>query len=146
MNVLISEVAGPGRWSQFNLRLDWIPTFFGASADQAKTVPLCTLDAHGNILSQCTQTAMYKPNSRNWAFEIPGASELDYPGKAHRPILVIAQSNLGYYPFELVMPTENPYIAVASFLVANRQTPANHLARCIVARGTLPPNLFGLRI
>lgn len=146
MSVLISEVAGAGRWSQFNLKLNWVPAFFGQAAENIDTVQLCSLNGAGQVTYQYTQHAMYKPASSNWAFEIPGAAELAFPGKNNRPILVLSQRPDGQIPFELVMPGDAPYAAVSAFLAANRQTPASHLARCIVDDATLPVGKFGLHI
>ncbi|MBO6900647.1 MAG: hypothetical protein JJ864_04805 [Rhizobiaceae bacterium] len=144
MNVLISEVAGPARWGQFNLKLAWVPTFFGASLGAVHSIHLAQIDANGNFLANHHMPEIYKPNSSNWAFEIPGASALTFPGKHKRPILILSQTAAGYYPFELVMPSETPYNAVAAFLAANRQTPLREMARCIVDRSMIPANRFGL--
>lgn len=146
MHVLISEVAGAGRWSQFNLKLDWVPQFFGQNAASTTTVQLCRLGSNGAVTEKLIQTSIYKPASKNWAFEIPGAADLTYPGKIQRPILVISQNSDGWFPFELVMPTEMPYQALADFLSQNRQTPARQLSRCMVARNLLPIGNFGLNI
>ncbi|MGQ2904691.1 MAG: hypothetical protein ACT6RL_08255 [Neoaquamicrobium sediminum] len=146
MSVLISEVAGAGRWSQFNLKLDWVPIMFGGAASTVSQITLCSLDANGNVTDTYNQNAMYKPNSKNWAFEIPGASDLAFPGKQNRPILVVSQAINNHYPFELLMPNDTRYNSVAAFLAANRQTKAHHLARCIVPRANLPAGLFGLYI
>ena len=144
MSVLISEVAGAGRWSQFNLKLDWVPIMFGGAASAVSQIALCSLDAKGNVTAAYNQNAMYKPNSRNWAFEIPGASDLAFPGKQNRPILVVSQGGGNQYPFELIMPNDTRYNAVVAFLTAHRQTKTHHLARCIVPRASLPAGLLGL--
>jgi hypothetical protein len=144
LDVLISEVAGPGRWCQFNLKLGWVPVFFGTPLDAPYTVPLTQVDAGGNVTAHCNTQAIYKPNSSNWGFEIPGASDLTFPGILNRPIIIIAQTLAGHFPFELVMPGEAPYAAVSAFLQAERQTTAPELARCIVNRGAIPAGNFGV--
>jgi hypothetical protein len=146
MNILISEVAGQGRWTQFNLKLGWVQPFFGSPAPVMTQVHLCELSGSGAITSAHSLPAIYKPNSSNWAFEIPGAHGLKYPGKLHRPILVIAQRASGTYPFELLMPGDGRYAGVSRFLAANRQTPKRHLARAIVPRTALGMGLLGLKI
>lgn len=146
MNVLISEVAGRGRWTQFNLKLGWVQPFFGKPAPAMTLVHLCELNNAGIATGTYSQPAIYKPNSSNWAFEIPGAHGLKYPGKANRPILIVAQRPQGPYSFELIMPTDSRYSAVAAFLASNRQTPKNHLSRAIVQRTALGPQLLGLYI
>lgn len=144
MDVLISEVAGPARWGQFNLKLGWVPMFFGAPLGAVHNIHLVQIDGTGSILFTHHMPEIYKTNSKNWAFEIPGASDLTFPGKKKRPILILAQTAAGHYPFELVMPNEAPYSAVRSFLDNHRQTPGRELARCIVNRHLIPADRFGL--
>jgi hypothetical protein len=144
MQVLISEVAVPARWGQFNLKLAWVPIFFGSPLGAVHSIHLTQLDANGNILTNNHMPEIYKANSSNWAFEIPGASDLAFPGKQTRPILIVAQAAAGYYPYELVMPTEAPYPTVRDFLYNHRQTPVHQMARCILDRGLIPNGHFGL--
>lgn len=146
MKVLISEVAGEGRWSQFNLKLKWVEPFFGASPENLQVVPLCDLDASGNIATEYNQAAIYKSRSRNWAFEIPEANALGFSGVDRRPILAMSQRVDGFFSFELLMPNDAAYSGVSDFLNQNRETPGRHLARTIVDRSALGENMLGLNI
>ncbi|WP_434723663.1 hypothetical protein [Mesorhizobium sp. RIZ17] len=147
MDVLISEVAGRGRWTQFNLKLTWVQPFFGSPPAAMTLVRLCELNAAGVSVQNYNQPAVFKPNSRNWAFEIPGAHGLKYPvNKQTRPLLVIAQRPGGRSSFELLMPNDGRYPAVAAFLAAHRQTPLVHLSRTIVPRASLGAGRLGLQI
>ena len=146
MDVLISEVAGEGRWSQFNLKLDWVKMFFGSPPEELNMVSLCSLNSNGNIGSKYDQRAIFKQNSRNWAFEIPDANELDYPGIQERPILALSQRLDNLFSFELLMPADQAYESVSDFLKKNRSTPERELSRVITTRQALGANLCGLNI
>ena len=136
MNILLSEVAGAGRWSQFNLKLDWVTPFFNVPSDSPSTINLCELDKNGKIISTYATETISKPNSSNWAFEIPGASDLHYPSGDLRPIIAIGQLGGGNFSFDLIMPHEQRYDAVHKFLVANTQTTDRELERCILPRAS----------
>jgi hypothetical protein len=127
-----------------HLKLRWVPIFFGAKLGAVNNIHLIQIDGNGKTLSSHNAAEIYKDNSKNWAFEIPGANNLTFPGKNRRPILIIAQTASGKYPYELVMPGEPAYPAVRTFLYGHRQTPAREMARCIVHRNKIPAGCFGL--
>ncbi len=133
--ILVSQVAGQGRWSQFNLPLAMVTSFFGDEPEIVNEVSLRTRHSNGSYSHPEVAHAMYKPASSNWAFEIPGANGLPFDDQ-NRPILAMADLSDGTYSYDLITSVEGRHADIQAHLLANRQTPGGHLARMIVSRGS----------
>lgn len=130
MKILLSQVAGEGRWTQFNVPLSYVTDFFRVPGFQNAELTFGHNDAGGQPTETQSVSAIYKEASSNWAFEIPGAAGLDFDAE-NRPILAVSDEHYPVFVFDLIMPTEARYEAIAVYLNNNRQTPVGQLARLI---------------
>lgn len=130
MSVLITEIGGAGRWQQASITFPFVKSFFGGDPQDVDHVKLYKIGQNGQTLSTHDQHALYKPNSSNWAFELPDVEGVPYPGIDNRPIAIFRQWDGGGYGYELLMPSDIAYPAVAQLLQERNKEPG--LRRAIV--------------
>ena len=130
MTIMLSEIAGEGRWTQFNVPLDWVTEFFRLSELENAELSFANLSTENKLVNLADVHAIYKPNSSNWAFEIPGAAGIEFDAE-NRPILAISDQQYPTFVFDLILSTESRYSVIADFLNQNRSTPENQLARML---------------
>lgn len=130
MSILITEIGGAGRWQQASITFPFVKSFFGGEPQDVTAVVLHKIDANGQVAKSHNQHAMYKPNSSNWAFELPDLEGVAYPGTENRPIAIFRQWIGGGYGYELLMPDDAPYPQVAQLLQERNNEPG--LRRAIV--------------
>jgi hypothetical protein len=133
-DVLISEVAGPGRWGQFNAPFDIVRDYFRTTPRAKYDLRLQHVNSAGNAQREERPAVIYKANSRNWAFEIGAAQSLKFPGKTKRPIAVfVRQPGKGNdFLYRLLLPGDSGYDQVAKYLAVYGRRPANQLRREIL--------------
>ncbi|MGO8798857.1 MAG: hypothetical protein ACLQJL_07195 [Roseiarcus sp.] len=85
---LIAEVGGAGRWSQIAFTFNVVRDYFETQPDSPYEICLRHVLSSGALQAAENESAIYKPNSSNWCFELGAARDRAYPGIASRPIVV----------------------------------------------------------
>lgn len=135
-DALISEVAGAGRWRQFNATFDIVREFFGTEPEAPYEIRLRHITSTGTLQGEERPAVIYKA-SRNWAFEINAARDLEYPDKKNRPIVVFLKCKSGVFLYRLLMPESHDYDLLAEYIAKNFQGPANQLRRILLTAAEL---------
>lgn len=139
---LVSEVGGEGRWSQFSFTLEVVREYFGTDRDVAYEISLRHVTSTG-VLQGEEHPAWISKDSGNWAFDLRAATDLQYPHKAHRPVVVLLRTGgglntgSGSFLYTLLMPGDPSYDLMSNYLVTNFQGPAGRLRRIILSAGEL---------
>ena len=135
-DVLVAELAGPGRWGQAAFPRWFIDNFFGVlpkANDVLRLWPVTEVDGKG----AAEKTACgYKPGSKNWYYELRLAAKIGaYPKPPRKPIAVFRRIARQRFRYTILMPDDKSYPQVSAFLAANRgrlgRSP-NELPRTIV--------------
>ena len=79
-DALISEVGGPGRWSQFSPKFDIAREYFETEPSDPFEIVIRHVTSTGALQGEERPAVIYK-ESQNWAFEINAARDMAYPGK-----------------------------------------------------------------
>lgn len=135
-DALISEVAGAGRWGQFNATFDLVRDFFRTEPKKPYEIRLRHVTSTGTLQGEEKPAVIYKV-SRNWAFEIKAANDFKYPEKRNRPIVVFLKRKSGIFLYRLLMPGDSDYHSIASYLARTFRGPANRLRRTILTAAEL---------
>ncbi len=135
-DVLIAELAGPGRWGQAAFPQWFIDNFFQVlpgTGEVLRLIPVTQADGVGHAERR---PCGHKEGSRNWYFELGLASELGvYPQQAPKPIGVFHRIEYQTFRYTILMPDDESYPPVAQYLAANRDRlnrRRSELARAIV--------------
>lgn len=135
-DVLISEVAGPGRWGQFSVTFDVVRKFFETEPDEPYQIRIRHVTSSGTLQAEERPAVIFK-RSKNWAFEIGAASEIGYPGTSKRPIVVFLKTKSGAFLYRLLMPGDRAYVLITNYLLKNFRGPANRLRRVVLSAAEL---------
>ena len=136
-DVLVAELAGPGRWSQAAFPQWFIDNFFEVppGADRLRLVPV-TRTAVGQA---DTVKCGYKP-SKNWYYELRLAQTVgEYP-RDSKPIGVFHRIAPKTCRYTIIMPDDDAYDVVSDCLAANvdrLNRPKNELPRTLMPAQTL---------
>ena len=140
-DVLVAELVGPGRWGQAAFPLWFIQNFFEVlpeTDDALSLFPVTEADGVGEVEEQ---RCGYKEGSRNWYYELGLAAEIgNYPQPPNRPIGVFHRTDDQTCRYTIVMPENESYETLATFLAENRDRlnrPRNERPRTIVPAAEL---------
>jgi hypothetical protein len=131
-DVLIREVGGEGRWSQFSVVLENVQEYFGTQPDVPYTISLRHVTSAGRLEAE-EHPAWISKGSGNWAFDLQAATNLQYPDKDNRPIAVLLRTGgglntgSGSFVYMLLMPGDPGYDLLSDYLAANFHGPAGRL-------------------
>ena len=135
-DVLVAELAGPGRWSQAAFPQWFIHNFFEALPDTDDVLrlhPVTEADGVGEVEEQ---KCGFKSGSRNWYYELGLAAEIGtYPQPPNKPIGVFHRTDNQTCRYTIIMPDDESYELLAAFLAENRDRLNRHrneLSRTIV--------------
>jgi hypothetical protein len=131
-DALIREISGEGRWSQFSVVRENVLEYFGTQPDVPYTITLRHVTATGRLEGE-EHPAWIIKGSVNWAFELRAATNLDYPGTDHRPIVILLRTGgglntgSGSFLYMLLMPGEPGHDLMSNYLATNFHGPAGQL-------------------
>ena len=135
-DVLIAELAGPGRWGQAAFPQWFVNNFFKVlpgTGDALRLVPVTQADGVGAVEER---VCGHKEGSRNWYYELGLAAKIGaYPQQPPKPIGVFHRIGVQTCRYTILMPDDESYRPVAEFLAANRNRlnrRRNELPRTIV--------------
>ena len=134
--VLIAELAGPGRWSQAAFPQWFIHNFFHVLPDTGDVLRLFPVTEENGLGEVEEHRCGHKPGSGNWYFELGLAVAIgQYSPAPNRPIGVFHRIAHQTCRYTVLLPANNSYAFVSNFLTENRnrlnQT-RGRLARTIV--------------
>ena len=139
-SVLISELAGPGRWGQAAFPEWFIHNFFEVLPDTDDVLRLWPITQEDGVGAEEEARCGFKAGSRNWYYELGLASVIgEYPPQPHKPIGVFHHVDYQACRYTILMPDDVSYPHVARFLAENfdrldnfRNRNENELSRTIV--------------
>ena len=140
-DVLIAELAGPGRWSQAAFPGWFIDNFFKVLPNTGDVLRLWPVTEADGIGAQEGPRCGYKGGSKNWYYELGLAGTIGaYPQRSSKPIGVFHLIRHQTCRYTILMPDDESYPDVAGCLAANRHLlnrPGNELSRTIVTAAVL---------
>ena len=140
-DVLIAELAGPGRWGQAAFPEWFIDNFFEVLPDTGDVLRLRPVTEAGGVGAEEEATCGYKGGSKNWYYELGLARSIGaYPPPPHKPIGVFHRIRHQTCRYTILMAGDESYPDVAGCLAANRhlrKRPKNQLRRTIVPAAVL---------
>lgn len=149
-DVLIAELAGPGRWGQAAFPEWFIDNFFEVLPHTGDVLRLRPVTEAGGAGAEEQAPCGYKAGSKNWYYELGLARTIGaYPPPPHKPIGVFHRIGHQTCRYTILMPGDESYPDVSACLAANRDLlnrPKNQLPRTIVSAEVLwnawPSNWF----
>ena len=131
-DVLVAELAGPGRWSQAAFPKWFIDNFFEVQPgeDRLRLVPVTRAGAGPPDSVSCG----YK-DSKNWYYELRLANSVGEYTRNPKPIGVFHRTAPKVCRYTIIMPNDAAYPDVSGCLAANRyrlDRPRNQLPRTIM--------------
>lgn len=140
-DVLIAELAGPGRWGQAAFPEWFIDNFFEVLPNTGDVLRLRPVTEAGGVGAEEKASCGYKAGSKNWYYELGLARSIGaYPPPPHKPIGVFHRIRPQTCRYTILMPGDRSYPDVAGCLAENRDLlnrPKNQLPRTIVSAGLL---------
>ena len=135
-DILIAELAGPGRWGQAAFPGWFINNFFEVLPNTGDVLRLWPVTEAGAVGAAEEAACGYKPGSTNWYYELGLAAEIgEYPQPPRKPIGVFYRIGRHIFRYTIIMPNNASYRQVADCLAVNihrLDRPANELPRTIV--------------
>lgn len=135
-DVLIAELAGPGRWGQAAFPEWFVHNFFEVLPDTGDVLRLRPVTEAGGLGADEEASCGYKGGSRNWYYELGLARSIGaYPPRPQKPIGVFHRIGHQTCRYTILMPGDASYPDVAACLAENRHRldrPRNQLPRTIV--------------
>lgn len=149
-DVLIAELAGPGRWGQAAFPEWFINKFFEVLPNTGEVLRLWPVTQDAGVGAAEATACGYKPGSKNWYYELGLAAAIGvYPQPPRKPIGVFHRIGRQKVRYTILMPEDESYAPVSGCLAANRgqlRRPRNELPRTIVPAVVLqdawPSNWF----
>ena len=149
-DVLIAELAGPGRWGQAAFPEWFINNFFKVLPNTGDILRLWPVTQAGAVDASEEAVCGYKAGSKNWYYELRLAAQIGaYPESPDKPIGVFHRIGHQTFRYTILMPHDQSYPHVAGCLGENRHRlnrRKNELPRTIVPAGVLrdawPGNWF----
>lgn len=116
--VLIAEIPKSGnRWKQANFDKDSFEHFFGATCGENGEYRILLKSVkHDGSMCETEIRPSVSVSSKNYRFELDAANGLDYPEGSNRPIVIFAKVSCRDFIYELLMPGEENYEEVMSFM------------------------------
>ena len=143
-DVLIAELAGPGRWGQAAFPQWFINNFFLVLPDTEDVLRLFPVTEDDGVGEMEEQRCGFKAGSRNWYYELGLAAEIGaYRQEGGKPIGIFHRVANQTCRYTILMPDDESYLSVAEFLEENRNRlnrPRNELPRTIVQETELRDN------
>ena len=140
-DVLVAELAGPGRWGQAAFPEWFIKNFFEVLPETDDVLSLFPVTEAGGLGEVEEQSCGYKAGSKNWYYELGLAAEIGtYPEPPDKPIGVFHRTANQTCRYSIVMPDDESYEALAAFIDENSDRlnrPRNELPRTIVQAAEL---------
>lgn len=134
--VLVAQMAGPGRWSQAAFPKWLIDNFFEVQPHSAEKLTLWPIRWSGKV-GASEERACGSKGSDNWYYELGLARDLDWPANGKRPIGLFHRRGRQEFDYMIVMPHDDDYGTIASFLKAAEKIPSGTLPRAIVTSAAL---------
>ena len=135
-DVLIAQLAGPGRWGQAAFPQWFIDNFFKVQPGTGDFLHLVPVTRAGGVGTAEKAVCGHKPGSKNWYYELGLAATIGaYPQKPQKPIGVFHRIAHQSFRYSILMPDDDSYPHVSGCLAANRNRlnrPSNQLPRTIV--------------
>lgn len=120
-DVLIAELAGPGRWGQAAFPQWFIDNFFSVLPGTGDVLRLFPITESSGLGTAEERPCGHKEGSRNWYYELGLAAEIgEYPQQPPKPIGIFHRIGNQTCRYTILMPDDEFYLNVAEFLVANR--------------------------
>ena len=149
-DVLIAELAGPGRWGQAAFPQWFINNFFQVLPGTGDALRLLPVTQASGVGVAEERPCGHKEGSRNWYYELGLAAAIGaYPQQPPKPIGIFHRIGDRSCRYTILMPDDESYPTVADFLAANRDRlnrRHNELPRTIVPavelRNAWPDNWF----
>lgn len=124
--VLIAEVPrAQNRWKQVHLNAAIVNQFFDQSAGETRTITTRRVESDGEISSVKERKIVYSASNGNVKLELDfGEKVADYPSPAsgRAPLIVVVEESAGRYRFRTLMPDDDGYPEVLSFLLSSGST------------------------
>ena len=117
-DVLIAEIPRSGnRWKQANFDKNTFENYFGATCGEngAYRILLKCVNSDGSMCETEIRPSV-SVSSQNYRFELEAANGLAYPSDGNRPIAVFARVSQRDFIYTLLMPEQDGYAAVLSFI------------------------------
>ena len=134
--VLVAELAGPGRWGQAAFPQWFIDNFFQVLSDTGDTLRLLPVTEANGLGAAEERECGHKKGSRNWYYELGLAADIGaYSQQPPKPIGIFHRIGVQTCRYTILMPEDESYRLVADFLAENRKRlnrPGNELPRTIV--------------
>ena len=135
-DVLIAELAGPGRWGQAAFPEWFVDSFFQVLPSTGEVLQLVPVTQASGVGAVEKVGCGYKEGSRNWYYELGLAAAIGaYPKAPAKPIGVFHRIDHQICRYTILMPDDEAYLHVDRCLAANRDRlsrPRNELRRTIV--------------
>ena len=130
-NVLVSEIGGPGRWSQASFSKKIFDEFFGAGQ-----IHLTHINADGTVTSEIANPIVKE--SSNYCYELGAAANRNYPPLTDgRPIGVFLSLEEQQFQYQLVMPSDPDHAILDGLLAAHWKGSARLMRRVTIDLQTL---------
>lgn len=146
-DVLIAEIPKSGnRWKQANFNKDTFENYFGATCGEngAYRILLKSVKADGTMCDTEVRPSV-SVASQNYRFELEAANGLDYPKGNQRPIAIFARVSQRDFVYMLLMPEQDGYDSVMSF-IATKEKPSAKMRRLILTANEVITNVPSLSI
>lgn len=146
-DVLIAEIPKSGnRWKQANFNKDTFENYFGATCGEngAYRILLKAVKADGTMCDTEVRPSV-SVASQNYRFELEAANGLDYPKGSQRPIAIFARVSQRDFVYMLLMPEQDGYDSVMSF-IATKEKPSAKMRRLILTANEVITNVPSLSI
>ena len=140
-DVLVAELAGPGRWGQAAFPRWFIDNFFKVLPNTNDVLRLWPVTQAGSKGAAEEAACGYKAGSKNWYYELGLAVVVGaYPQPPRKPIGVFHRIARQTFRYTILLPDDESYPKVSAFLAAHRGRlgrPASELPRTIVPAALL---------
>jgi hypothetical protein len=128
LEVLVAEIPKAGdRWSQANFDLANYEGFFGAKAGTQRRIALYHVEGDGSLGGLESRPSV-EVKSQNYRFELAAAKGRPYPDDGP-PIGAFVRLDTGIFIYELLLPGDGGYDALAKFLHAEWSGRADRMRR-----------------
>ena len=126
IQVLVSEIPGPGRWSQAAFTQDIFNDYFAGGA-----IDLAHIDSDGTTTYRVVNPIV--KGSSNYCYELDAARGLPYQSASPgRPIGVFFRELDGRFQYRLVMPDDPVHLLLDALLTVEWQGPAGRMRRVTI--------------
>ena len=146
-DVLIAEIPRSGnRWKQANFDKNTFENYFGATCGEngAYRILLKCVNFDGSMCETEIRPSV-SVSSQNYRFELDAANGLAYPSDGNRPIAVFARVSQRDFIYTLLMPEQDGYTTVLSF-ISKKEKRSAKMRRLTFSAGEVLKNVPSLSI